>query len=405
MNTFVFRRETGSSAEIIRRGGLVSVPTETVYGLAGDGMNPDAVKRIYEVKGRPAVKPLSLMVSGKDEMCRYAAEVPDAAVYLAEKYWPGPLTIVLKAKDAIPDIVLAGGKTVGLRCPDHPLTLQLIRESGTALAAPSANLSGGKSPVCAEDVLAVFDGQIEAVIDGGPCALKIESTLIDLSAKPYRVLRAGAVSEEELADALTEKMTIVGITGVSGAGKTTALSWYREKGACVLDCDALYHEMLSKPCRMNDEILENFPTVQDEAGGIDRKKLAEIVFQDAVKLDLLNAVTHRHILAEVRQWLRRRAMDGYEAAAVDAVELISGGLAEFCDYTVAVLASRETRIRRIMRRDGIDREHAGMRVSAQKSDEYYIKNCTFAVYNDGEEDALKTELDKIDRSVNGSWKI
>ena len=98
-------------------------------------------------------------------------------------------------------------------------------------------------------------------------------------------------------------------------------------------------------------------------------------------------------------------MDGYEAAAVDAVELISGGLAEFCDYTVAVLASRETRIRRIMRRDGIDREHAGMRVSAQKSDEYYIKNCTFAVYNDGDEDALKTELDKIDRSVNGSWKI
>ena len=405
MNTFVFRRETGSSAEIIRRGGLVSVPTETVYGLAGDGMNPEAVKRIYEVKGRPAVKPLSLMVSGKDEMCRYAAEVPDAAVYLAEKYWPGPLTIVLKAKDAIPDIVLAGGKTVGLRCPDHPLTLQLIRESGTALAAPSANLSGGKSPVCAEDVLAVFDGQIEAVIDGGPCALKIESTLIDLSAKPYRVLRAGAVSEEELADALTEKMTIVGITGVSGAGKTTALSWYREKDACVLDCDALYHEMLSKPCRMNDEILENFPTVQDEAGGIDRKKLAEIVFQDAEKLDVLNAVTHRHILAEVRQWLRRRAMDGYEAAAVDAVELISGGLAEFCDYTVAVLASRETRIRRIMRRDGIDREHAGMRVSAQKSDEYYIKNCTFAVYNDGDEDALKTELDKIDRSVNGSWKI
>ncbi len=194
MKTQVFTDDLSGAAELIRSGGLVAVPTETVYGLAGNGLDAAAVEKIYEVKGRPAVKPLSLMVSGKDEMCRYAAEVPDAAGYRAEKYWPGPLTIVLKAKDAIPDIVLAGGKTVGLRCPDHPLTLQLIRESGTALAAPSANLSGGKSPVCAADVLAVFDGQIEAVIDGGPCALKIESTLIDLSAKPYRVLRAGAVS-------------------------------------------------------------------------------------------------------------------------------------------------------------------------------------------------------------------
>ena len=400
MNTHVFTQTIGDCAALIRNGGLVSVPTETVYGLAGDGMNPEAVKKIYEVKGRPSVKPLSLMVSGKEDMPRYAADIPDAALFLADRYWPGPLTIVLKAQEVIPDIVLAGGNTVGLRCPDHPLTLQLIRDSGTALAAPSANLSGSKSPVCAQDVLDVFDGKIEAVIDGGPCTLKTESTLIDLSSKPYRILRAGAVSEAELADALVEKMCVIGITGVTGAGKTTALDFYKEKGACVMDCDTLYHEMLSKPCSMIDEILEHFPTVRDEAGGIDRKKLGEIVFHDQNELEILNTITHRYVLDEVKQWLGRRALEGYEIAAVDAVELISGGLSRFCDYTIAVLASRDNRVLRIMKRDAIDREHAEQRIAAQKSDDYYKENCTFVVYNDSGTEAFRNELYKIDRSVN-----
>ena len=399
METRVFRQMTGDSAEIIRSGGLVSVPTETVYGLAGDGMNPEAVSRIYEVKGRPAVKPLSLMVGGKEDMGSYAEDIPEAAVFLAEKYWPGPLTIVLKAKNTIPDIVLAGGHTVGLRCPDHSLTLQLIREAGTALAAPSANLSGGKSPVCAEDVLAVFDGKIEAVIDGGTCSLKKESTLIDLSAKPYRILRCGALSEEEIADALIENMKLVGITGVSGAGKTSALDYYRAKGACVLDCDELYHDMLNTPCKMLDEILERFPAAKDEAGFVDRKKLSDIVFRDAAELEALNAITHRHIRTEVIRWFREAAMNGCEIAAIDAVELFSGGLAEICDYTLAVLASKENRIQRIMERDGIDRERAELRISAQKSDAYYKENCTYAVYNDAGWEEFRNELNKIDRSI------
>ncbi len=397
MKTLVFHHETGTCADIIRSGGLVSVPTETVYGLAGDGMNPEAVKQIYEVKGRPAVKPLSLMISGKSEISRYAESVPEAAEFLADRYWPGPLTIVLKAKNTIPDIVLAGGKTVGLRCPDHPLTLQLICEAGTALAAPSANLSGGKSPVCAEDVLAVFDGQIDALIDGGPSILKKESTLIDLSTKPYRILRIGAVSETELSDVLVEKMCIIGITGVSGAGKTTALDYYREKGACVLDCDELYHNMLSKPCNMINEILEHFPYAGDGNGGVDRKKLSKIVFHDALELEALNAITHRYILTEVRKWLRKSAMDGYSCAVIDAVELIAGGLKEYCDYTIAVLAPRERRIQRIMQRDGLDKEHAEQRVAAQKNDEYYISNCTYVVYNNTGTKAFWNELNEIDR--------
>ena len=141
------------AAQIIRAGGLVAVPTETVYGLAGNGLNEIAVKEIYEVKGRPEIKALSLMVPDESAMERYCEDVPDTAHTLARRFWPGPLTIVLRAKGEIPSIVLAGGKTVGLRCPDHPLTLKLLRKCALPLAAPSANPSGAESPKTAGQVL------------------------------------------------------------------------------------------------------------------------------------------------------------------------------------------------------------------------------------------------------------
>ena len=386
MDTLVFHQEIGCCADIIRQGGLVSVPTETVYGLAGDALNTDAVRKIYEVKGRPPVKPLSIMIRGKEDIPRYASQVPEAAGFLAEKFWPGPLTIVLKAKDVIPDIVRAGGATVGLRCPAHPLTLRLIAEADTALAAPSANLSGGKSPVCAEDVLSVFDGQIDAVIDGGLCSFQKESTLIDMSTKPFRILRHGAVSEDTIADALAGRMRIIGITGSSGAGKSSALDVYRREGAFVIDCDLLYHDMLREDAAMIAEILERFPGASDENHAVSRKKLGEIVFRDSRELEALNALTHRHITSRLRQLLRKCAMDGYDTAVIDAVELISSGISEVCDFTLAVLASREVRIQRIMQRDGIDRRQAELRVDAQKSDTYYREHCTYTVNNDEDAD-------------------
>ena len=169
------------AADIIKTGGLVAVPTETVYGLAADGLNAQAVERIYEVKGRPAVKPLSLMAPGKEALDLYGRDVPRGAVVLADRFWPGPLTIVVKADQKIPSIVLAGGDTVGLRCPDSEKTLELLRLCGRPLAAPSANPSGAASPKTADEVLAYFDGAIEAVIDGGPCTLGTESTIVDLT--------------------------------------------------------------------------------------------------------------------------------------------------------------------------------------------------------------------------------
>jgi len=184
------------AVEVLKNGGLVGVPTETVYGLAGNGLDASAVAKIYEVKGRPEVKPLSLLVPDLDVAASVCADIPDAARILAEAFWPGPLTLVLPKRDIVPDIVTAGGDTIGVRCPDHPLTLELLRTAGLPAAAPSANFSDMPSPKSAGDVLDYFDGKIECIIDGGSCKLGVESTIVSLISGSYKILRQGALSEE-----------------------------------------------------------------------------------------------------------------------------------------------------------------------------------------------------------------
>ena len=262
METLLMKDRLEDAAALLRNGGLVAVPTETVYGLAGNGLDAAAVERIYEVKGRPAVKPLSLMVPGPEAMEAYCPEVPPAARYLAEKFWPGPLTIVLKAKGHIPPIVLAGGSTVGLRCPQHPMTLELLKQAGIPFAAPSANPSGAESPKTAEQVREYFDGKIEAIVDGGPCGLGLESTIIDMSAPPYKILRQGALPAAEIRAALAESLQIIGITGGSGSGKTTALNVLADMGALILDCDEIYHQLLQTDTDMLFQIESAFPMVK-----------------------------------------------------------------------------------------------------------------------------------------------
>ena len=256
MNTRVFSGDVSGAAELIAAGGLVAVPTETVYGLAGDGTDVQAVERIYEVKGRPEVKPLSLMVPGQEAMERYCEDVPPQAKLLAERFWPGPLTIILKSRPLVPDIVRAGGETVGLRCPDHPDTLALLRACGVPLAAPSANPSGAPSPKTAQDVLGYFDGQIEGVIDGGECGLGRESTIISLAQRPFRILRQGALPAVDIEDALADGMKIIGLTGGSGTGKTTALEVLRGLGALCIDCDELYHELTRSSAELREALTE-----------------------------------------------------------------------------------------------------------------------------------------------------
>lgn len=185
------------AAAILRRGGLVAFPTETVYGLGADATDGRAVRGIFAAKGRPADNPLIVHLAGLEAL-ETAAEPLPQAVALARRFWPGPLTLVLPRKPAVADEVTAGLETVGVRVPDHPVALALLRAAGRPVAAPSANRSGRPSPTTAEDVLADLDGRIDAVLDGGACRVGVESTVVDLTVEPAVVLRLGGLALDEL---------------------------------------------------------------------------------------------------------------------------------------------------------------------------------------------------------------
>ena len=186
------------AAQLISEGKLVAVPTETVYGLSADGLCESAVEEIYEVKGRPETKPISLLVSGMETVEQFCENIPEEAYVMAEKFWPGPLTMILRKNSLVPDIVTAGGCTVGVRCPNHTLTLDLLKMCKKPLATPSANISGMPSPKCAKDVLSYFDGKIPCVIDGGECSVGVESTIVDMTVRPFKMLRQGGLSKADI---------------------------------------------------------------------------------------------------------------------------------------------------------------------------------------------------------------
>lgn len=381
MRTEILTEKLHTAAESIRAGGLVAVPTETVYGLAANGLDARAVAEIYRVKGRPAEKPVSLMVHGAEEISRYCDDVPESAYALAEKFWPGPLTLVLKAKDTVPDIVRAGGKTVGLRCPDHPLTLRFLKECGLPLAAPSANPSGKPSPKTVKEVREYFDGMISAILDGGSCSIGRESTILDLTETPYRILRRGALEEREITDALREKMTVFGITGGTGCGKTTALRAVAELGGLVIDCDEVYHTLGRTSEALKARLTARFGSEIYATGVLDTKPIGEIVFHDPAALQELNDITHSAVKAEIDRRLDIWAMSGGTLAAIDAIALIESGATEKCDYLVGVLAPKEMRMRRIMERDGIGEDYARSRIEAQQPDEFYREHCDIILEN------------------------
>jgi len=190
------------AAEVLRAGGLVAFPTETVYGLGADALSAVAVRRIFEVKGRPANDPIIVHISREGELEVVAGEVPPEARELIRRFWPGPLTLVLPKSERVPSLVTAGLPTVGVRMPAHPVALALIARAGP-VAAPSANLFGRPSPTRAEHVLQDLGGKIDLVLDGGPTEVGVESTVLDLS-KPGRprILRPGGVSREALEEVL-----------------------------------------------------------------------------------------------------------------------------------------------------------------------------------------------------------
>jgi len=198
----VSEQEIENAAEILRAGGLVAFPTETVYGLGADASNPAAVKKIFAAKGRPADHPVIVHIADMSELKHWAAEVPRAAWLLAEKFWPGPLTMVLKRSPHVNDLISGGQNSIGLRVPGHPVAQQLLKAFGGGIAAPSANKFGRLSPTTAEHVREELGDAVEMVLDGGPCDVGIESTIVDLTREPPAILRPGRVSAQQITDAL-----------------------------------------------------------------------------------------------------------------------------------------------------------------------------------------------------------
>ena len=202
MNTLLLSASDAHTAEIaadiIRKGGLVAIPTETVYGLGANGLDEQAVAKIFEAKGRPQDNPLILHVAKPEEMERFCHDIPDTAYALAKRFWPGPLTMVLPVRDIVPKRTTAGLDTVAVRCPDNETTREIIRLSGVPIAAPSANISGKPSTTTAQHVLHDHDGKIDAIVDGGPCRVGVESTIVDLTESRPRLLRPGGITPEQL---------------------------------------------------------------------------------------------------------------------------------------------------------------------------------------------------------------
>ena len=516
MKTIVFHPETDNTAiqqaaAILRHGGLLGIPTETVYGLGANALDETAVLHIFEAKGRPQDNPLILHVPDADWLELYCHDIPPVAYTLAERFWPGPLTMILPRRDIVPLRTTGGLETVGVRCPNHPMTLAIIREAGIPVAAPSGNTSGRPSPTTAQHMLEDMDGKINGIVDGGPCSVGVESTIIDLTVTPPRLLRPGGLPLEALEEvlgtvavdkAVRQKLAdgeqakapgmkyrhyapkapvtvitgtpgasaayiaahltkhsgvicfdeyaplfeghtihrlgpagdklaqaqhvfdalrtfngtdvteifaqcpdegglglavgnrlkkaagfhvveaprplIVGITGPTGAGKTSALRALEQLGGCVLDCDAIYHDMLRSDDGLRRALTDTFGSVFTADGHLDRQKLGTLVFGDPQQLERLNTIIYAHLPRELE---RRMAASPAPIIGIDAINLVESGLSKLCDRTLAVLAPVEDRIRRIMARDGISDEYARLRVAAQKDDAFYRTHCTDILEN------------------------
>lgn len=354
-------REAGA---MLMNGGIVVIPTETVYGLAADTGNPAAIERIYAVKGRPETKPLPVLVAYTGDAARFCGGLPDAARELMERFWPGPLTLVVPKNEG----------TVALRCPDHPAALAVLRYAGVPLVLTSANLSGEKPPQRAEDVQ--LQG-IDGIVDGGACAVGYPSTILNVTCEPPECLRYGA--------------PVIGVTGGSGAGKSAVLEVFRQCGAEVIRADDVYHDLLANHVPLQNELHSRFGTA-------DRAGLRGIVFQDEQALSDLNAITHKYVIAEIRQEMARLAIANLPLIpplVIEAIALLESGTDQLCSVTVAVTAPQEKRVRRIVERDGLTLSDALARISNQKPDTYYTENCTAAIENNGSEQDLAEQTQRL----------
>lgn len=224
MHTKIFSNlsNLAEAAHILQNGGLVATPTETVYGLAADAMNPEAVANIFKAKGRPSDNPLIVHIADLSVLQELVIDIPDYAYKLIDAFWPGPLTLIFKASDKIPPIVRAGLPTVAIRFPSHLVIQNLITCSGLSLAAPSANTSGKPSPTNAKRVIEDLEGKVEAIIDGGDCSVGLESTVLDITGDIPTILRPGGITFDRLKEVLGNVLIDPALTQLDGNIKPKA---------------------------------------------------------------------------------------------------------------------------------------------------------------------------------------
>lgn len=248
------------AGEIIRSGGLVAFPTETVYGLGGDALNPESSHKIYSAKGRPTDNPLIVHVADWNSLSKICVEIPKQARILAEAFWPGPLTMIMKKSDAVPYETTGGLDTVAVRMPDHPVALSFIKAAGGYIAAPSANTSGRPSPTIAGHVIEDMDGRIEMILDGGEVGIGVESTIVDLTEAVPTILRPGYITEEMLYRVLGQVESDVTLmrADTNRAPKAPGMKYrhYAPKGSMILiegEPDAVVQCMKEKIVRAKEE--------------------------------------------------------------------------------------------------------------------------------------------------------
>lgn len=232
------KRDLQRAGEIIKAGGLVAFPTETVYGLGADGLNPQAVAKIFRAKGRPSDNPLILHISSIEQVEELVQSIPDQARILIDKFWPGALTLIFKKSSLVPDIISAALDTVAIRMPDSSIALDLIQEAGTPIAAPSANISGRPSPTSFKHVVEDMMGEIDMIIDGGDTGIGLESTVLDLSGDIPMILRPGGVTFEALKefipDLIVDKSILQGDEGIIPRSPGQKYRHYAPKAEMIL---------------------------------------------------------------------------------------------------------------------------------------------------------------------------
>ena len=487
-------KDISAVCEILKNGGVVALPTETVYGLAANAQNSDAVQKIFAAKGRPADNPLIVHIAKKEELAPLVKEIPNAAQRCIDAFWPGPFTVILPKTDAIPSITSGGLDTVAVRMPSNPVINAVISGCGFPLAAPSANISGKPSPTKASHVIEDMQGKIEGIVKSYDCAVGVESTVVSFLNGEVRLLRPGGITLEMLQkivpdiivdegvlhtvkkalspgmkykhyapncrvtlvegtssafcdfanksglfavclkedekllnnnylslgekpeaalfsslrklDELGIKRAIchapnrrgtglavynrmlracgfeviklpfvIGVTGPSGAGKTSLSLAAQNLGITAIDCDRFAKDIVDG---LKTELCAAFGDDIYKDGKLDRAALSDRAFANAENTEKLNKITLPHILSALKQKIKD--IDG-GFVLLDGATLIESGGADICNRLIAVLSNKEYRLNRFSKRDNLTTAAAQKRLSAAKDDSFYKSAATDVIEN------------------------